>query len=136
MKKTLFTLLLIILVSISFGQVTKFKSSAIASKFKNESTGNWSKWSEFEKTEVLITIDLTNDRIKIFSKKEQIYDIIKYFEKVTDSDGDDTLEFQCVNEDGLKCHLRFVVLNSNNGRRQLYIDFSDMMWVYNIYRLD
>lgn len=136
MRKTLFALLLTTLVSISFAQVTKFKSSGFATKFKNEYSGNWGKWSDFKETEVLITIDLTNERIKIFSKKEQVYDIIKYFDKETDSDGDETIEFQCVNEDGLKCHVRFVILNSQNGRRQLYVDFSDVMWVYNIYRLD
>jgi hypothetical protein len=135
-KKIYFAFLFILVTNSSFGQLTKFKSSSYTSKFKNENTGNWSKWSELEKTEVLITIDITNERIKIFSKKEQVYDIIKYYDKQTDSDGDETMQFQCVNEDGLKCYVRFVILNSQNGRRQLYIDFADLMWVYNIYKLD
>ena len=135
-RKLLFVLLFTALTFSAVAQVTKFKSTSYATKFKNETTGKWGKWSEFEKTEVLITIDLTNERIKIFSKAEQEYDIIKYYEKVTDDEGDETLQFHCVNEDGLKCFVRFVILNSQNGRRQLYVDFADMMWVYNIYKLD
>ena len=132
-------LLCMFLSALSFqavAQITKFKSTSFATKFKNEYSGSWSKWSEFEKTEVLITIDLNNERIKVFSKVEQVYDIIKYYEKETDQDGDETLQFQCVNEDGLKCNVRFVILNSQNGQRQLYVDFADMMWVYNIYKLN
>ncbi len=135
-KNIFLTLLFIFVTNILFGQLTKFKSSTYTSRFKSEKTGNWSKWAELEKTEVLITIDLTNERIKIYSKKEQVYDIIKYYDKETDNDGDETLQFNCVNEDGLKCNVRFVILNSQNGRRQLYIDFADLMWVYNIYKLD
>lgn len=136
LNEIIFGLIFFSLAFSSSGQITKFKSTGYATKFKNEYTGKWGEWSEFEKTEVLITVDVKNDRIKIFSKKEQIYDIIKYYEKTTDTDGDETLQFHCVNEDGLKCFVRFVVLNSQNGRRQLYVDFADMMWVYNIYKLD
>jgi hypothetical protein len=136
MKKLLFAILFTLLANTLIAQVTKFKSTSYAFKTKNEYTKKWSKWSAFEETEVLITIDLTNERIRIFSKKEQVYDIIKYYDKETDSDGDETLQFLCVNEDGLKCFVRFVVLNSQNGKRQLYVDFADMMWVYNIYKLD
>ncbi len=120
----------------SFGQVIKFKSTSFSSKYKNESTSKWSTWSKLEETEVLITIDLDDQRIKVFSKSEQEYDIIKYFDKEIDSDGDETLKFHCVNEDGRKCYVRFVILHSKDGQRQLYIDFADLMWMYNIYKLD
>lgn len=135
-KNLLFALLFILVTNIAFGQLTKFKSTSYAIKFKNENTGYWGKWSDLEETEVLITVDLTNDRIKIFSKKEQVYDIIKYYPLETDRDGDEIFRFYCINEDALKCFVRLVTLNSKNGRRQLYVDFSDMMWYYNIYRLD
>ena len=135
-KKIAFISVLLCLSFFSMGQVTKFKSTSFATKIFNESTSHWGKWSEPEETEVLLTIDITNERIRIFSKEEQVYDIIKFYKKETDNDGDETMKFQCVNENGLKCHVRFVVLNSKNGQRQLYIDFSNMMWMYNIYNLD
>src|SRR5574343_1264489 len=130
-KNLLLVITLLLITNMSFGQLTKYKSTSYAVSFKNESTGEWGKWSDFEKTEVLITLDLTNDRIKVFSKQEQVYDIIKYYDKETDGDGDDTFKFHCVNEDGHKCFVRFVIRNSQNGKRQRYVDFSDMMWVYN-----
>jgi hypothetical protein len=132
-------ILIIVFLTISihcYSQVTKFKTTSLSIKTKNEYSQKWTKWSEPENADILITIDLTNERIKIFSNEEQVYDIIKYYEKDIDSDGDETLSFQCINKDGLKCIVRFVILKSQNSRRQLYIDFSDMMWVYNIYNLD
>lgn len=125
-----------LLINTSIGQVTKFKTTSYSSKFKVENSSSWSKWEKLENTDILITMDFTNDRIKIFSKKEQVYDIIKYYDKETDSDGDITNQFQCVNEDGIKCIVRLVLLNSKNGQRQIYIDFADIMWMYNIYKLD
>ena len=125
-----------LLINTSIGQVTKFKTTSYSSKFKVENSSSWSKWEKLENTDILITMDFTNDRIKIFSKKEQVYDIIKYYDKETDSDGDITNQFQCVNEDGLKCIVILVLLNSKNGQRQIYIDFADIMWMYNIYKLD
>jgi hypothetical protein len=134
--KPILTAFLVMISVFCFSQVTKFKTTSISLKTKNESTRKWTKWSEPDKVEILISIDLTNERIKIFSKVDQVYDIIKYYDKETDTDGDETLSFQCVDQDGLKCIVRFVVLNSQSGRRQLYVDYSDMMWMYNIYKLD
>lgn len=130
------TILLVFFTSITLAQVTKFRTNSFSMKTKNEKTKQWTKWSEAEKADILITIDIENNRIKIFSKGEQVYDIIKYYEKVTDDEGDETIQFQCVNEDGLKCIVRFVILNSREGRRQLYVDFADVMIVYSIYKLD
>ena len=134
--KPILTILLLTVSVFSYSQVTKFKTTSYASKSKNVSTNNWTKWSEPSDTEILISKDLTNERIKIFSKEEQVYDIIKYYDKDTDSDGDETLSFQCVDVDGIKCIVRFVILNSQNGRKQIYIDYNNIMWMYNIYNLE
>jgi len=135
-KSVCICIILIILSLNTFSQVTKYKSTSFSFKTKNENTLRWSKWSEPESAEILITIDLTSDRIKIFSEEEQVYDIIQYYKMTTDVDDDETLKFQCVNEDGLKCFVRFVILKSQNGRKQLYVDFADMSWMYNIYKMD
>jgi hypothetical protein len=81
-------------------------------------------------------MDIDKDRITIYSKETQIYDVAENEGKTTDSDGDDFWSFYCVNEDGLTCRVRLAKLNSQNGRNQLYIDFNDMKWVYNLYSLD
>lgn len=135
-KHLLLTLFFACIISFSFGQVTKCKATGCSYKTKNEYTKKWSDWSDLQEVDILITIDFKNDRIKVFSKKDQVYDIIKYYEKETDDENDETFKYLCVNEDGLKCYVRLVKLNSRGGRRQLYVDFSDMMLLYNIYVLD
>jgi hypothetical protein len=94
----------------------------------------WSKWSEWENSSVLIVINTETERITIYSKATQIYDIVEYEGKERDYDGDTTLSCYCVNKDGLTCRIRLVG-NPQIGRNQLYVDFDDMSWVYNVYNI-
>ena len=119
----------------AFGQVYKLKSTSFSSKYKINDY-RWSEWSEATESSVLITFDLNKERITIYSKTTQVYDIAEYEGKTTDEDGDDFYSYYCVNEDGLTCRVRLAKLNSQNGRNQVYVDFSDMRWMYNVYSLD
>ncbi|WP_425638214.1 hypothetical protein ACPUEN_02270 [Algoriphagus yeomjeoni] len=134
--KSIFLLGFIILVTnLTYGQVYKLKTTSVAFKTKVNDY-KWSDWSEWEETSVLVVMDIDKDRFTIYSKETQVYDVAEDEGKTTDSDGDDTWSFYCVNEDGLTCRVRLVRLNSQNGRNQLYVDFNDMKWVYNLYSLD
>ena len=130
--------LIIFLLTLSttgFGQVYKLKSTSLSSQYKvNEY--KWSGWSEFEECNVLITIDINKDRITIYSKETQVYDIAEFEGETTDEDGDDFTSFYCVNEEGLTCRVRLAKLNSQDGLLQIYVDFDDLKWVYNVYSLD
>ena len=95
-----------------------------------------SEWSEWNETTVLITIDLSKDRITIYSKETQVYDIAKNEDESYDNDGDMTLSLYCVDKAGLTCRIRLVKLISQNDRNQLYVDYDDLKWVYNVYLLD
>jgi hypothetical protein len=128
-------LVLLTLSSAAFGQVYKMKSSSFASKYQINDY-KWSEWSEASESSVLITIDLNKQRITIYSQTKQVYDIAENEGKTTDDDGDDFYSYYCVNEDGLTCRIRLAKLNSQNGRNQIYVDFSDMKWMYNVYSLD
>lgn len=130
--------LILVLMTFSattFSQVYKLKSTSFSSKHKINDY-RWSEWSEATETSVLITVDLNKDRITIYSKTTQVYDIAEYEGKTTDDDGDDISSFYCVNQDGSTCRVKLVKLNSRNGRNQIYVEFSDMKWVYNVYSLD
>lgn len=130
--------LMIVLLTFSataFGQVYKLKSTSFSSKYKINDY-RWSEWSEATESSVLITFDLNKERITIYSKTTQVYDIAEYEGKTTDEDGDDFYSYYCVNEDGKTCRVRLAKLNSQNGRNQVYVDFSDMKWMYNVYSLD
>jgi hypothetical protein len=137
LKTNLITIFFFFTFSICYSQVTKFKTNSGYTKFFNENAQKWKEWEKLTNAvDILITLDMTNERIKIFSQSEQVYDIIKYYEKKTDSDGDDTISFQCVDQDGLKCKIRFLILNSEDGKKQLYVDYADMVILYNIYNLN
>lgn len=136
MKNLFISFIFLIITQIAFGQVIKFKSTGVAITVKDEVTQEWEDWSKMQPAEVLIVLDVDNERIKIYSKKEQTYDVIGGGEPSTDSDGDLTLEFVCINEDGIKCTVSLVTLYSQNNREQLYINFADTRFVYNINTLE
>lgn len=126
---------IILMTNLAYGQVYKLKTTSVAFKTKVNDY-QWSDWSEWEEASILVVMDIDKDRFTIYSKETQVYDVAEDEGKTTDSDGDDTWSFYCVNEDGLTCRVRLVKLNSQNGRNQLYVDFNDMKWVYNLYSLD
>jgi hypothetical protein len=134
MKKSFAIFIFLVFINICNAQVLKFRS--YSSSFKSNGTYGWTKWSEPTENNILIVLDLDKNRVSIYSKETQIYDIYKSYEKVTDSDGDYIFEYACVDADGLRCHVRWVKLNSQNGRIQVYVDFSDMMWMYNVNLLE
>lgn len=119
----------------AFGQVYKLKSTSYSSKYKVNDY-RWSDWAEWEESNVLITIDINKDRITIYSKLTQVYDIAENEGETFDNDGDITLSLFCVDKDGLTCRIRLVKLISQDGRNQLYVDYDDLKWVYNVFSLD
>lgn len=117
------------------GQVYKLKATSFSSKIKVNDY-SWGEWAEWSESSVLITIDLNKDRITIYSKETQIYDIAENEGESYDSDGDKFLSFYCIDKEGLTCRVKLAQLLSQNGRRQLYVNYDDMKWVYDVYILD
>ena len=77
-------------------------------------------------------INTDNDTFTIYSSQIQQYDIYKYGDQgVSDGQDGKLWYFDCVNEDGLRCAVRLRI--QSDGARQLYVDFSDASWVYNVY---
>jgi hypothetical protein len=130
-------LLFIILFAVStsaIGQVYKLRTTEFASKYQINNY-RWSEWTEWKDASILIVINLKKERITIYSKETQIYDIIEDEGQKTDSEGNKTYSLFCVNADGVTCRVRLRA-PAKNGRMQLYVDFKDMMWVYNVYFVD
>src|SRR6187551_2396243 len=124
------TILLLTVSATLFGQVYKLKSTSFSSCYRIDNY-NWSKWTETEEASALITFDVTNDRITIYSKVTQVYDIAEYEGKTTDKDGDDTYSYYCVDKDGVTCRVRWFVLTSQDRSMQLYVNYKDVGWLYN-----
>lgn len=117
-------------------EVIKCKAYGFSYQYNKPKTGISGAWASWTDTDILITIDIDHERIRIFSENEQDYTIIQFFGEKIDRDGDKILTFSCVNEEGIKCNIRIVKLLSKDGTSQLYVDFSNITWVYNFYRIN
>ena len=131
MKKFLLALLMVLgVATVANAQVTKYRATSFSYKMQ-QSNGSWTDWSSWESSSVLIVVNTNNDSVQIYSKETQEFDILKVVSDWhNDGDGGQQFEVACVDKDGLRCHMRFRKLNS--GDMQLYVDYSDCMYVYNI----
>lgn len=136
MKKflTVFSIMLCMMcmtVSAQNTQVYKATSYAFAEIYYGDY--NWSDWS---KCNIQIVFSMSNDIVTIYSKKKQTYkivDVLNDGEVVTDYTGGQTLGFVVIDQDYDKGHMRLRV--ESNGNSQIYIDFNDVAWVYNVIRI-
>ena len=113
-------------------QTYYYKTYEFAIKFKS-SYGVWGNWSDWEKSNIVLTIDMDQDVITVFSQQKQIYKVIEYLGSYTDESGGKQLKYYVIDQDGDLGHVR--LRNEKNGNSQIYIDFNDVMWVYNVKRM-
>lgn len=127
-----------ILIVIMFGlfcvgavqaQTQWFKATELAIKVVNN--GNWTKWSDWESVDINIKFDLSNDLIIIYSQEIQIYKVLEQVKSPYDSNGTQ-VKFKVLDQDYDKGFLRLRV--ENNGNSQIYVDYADISWVYNVIR--
>lgn len=127
-----------ILIIIMFGlfcigatqaQTQWFKATELAIKVVNN--GNWTKWSDWESVDINIKFDLSNDLIIIYSQEIQIYKVLEQVKSPYDSNGTQ-VKFKVLDQDYDKGFLRLRV--ENNGNSQIYVDYADISWVYNVVR--
>lgn len=110
-------------------QVWNYKSTEFAIK-STDIYGNWSEWSDWQKSDCLIILDGINDKVTIYSPKTQIYRITSIAKKSIDTDGCIQTSFDVKDQDGDNGTIRFRI--TTNKILQLYIDFANIAWVYNI----
>src|SRR5688572_25536187 len=79
-------------------QVYDFKATSYSVAEKNDK-GQWGKWSNFENSTVIITVDGKKDRVVVGSKEIQLYKIISYGEKIV-TQNEETIPLDCVDNDG------------------------------------
>ena len=132
MKTKLITFFALFVTLISTSQIVKFKITAMSTRDYNDKLERWNDWKEFVDADILGLMDGENDRIKLFFEKTQTYDIIKDLGSSIDSDGDETVEWECISENGYKCGVKLVLLNSQNAQRQLYVVFNNYVLAYNL----
>lgn len=95
----------------------------------------WAEWSEWTPIDVNIVINPKKEKVTIYLKQKEVYRIDSASESYFDFDGDPTLDIFCFDRKNVYCRLRFVRLDSVDGRNQLYVDYDNLMIVYNLYVL-
>lgn len=127
MKKVLL-FLLFFMPLVSNAQVYYYRTTAFCMKIY--SGGYWSDWSDWEPSDIKVKIDTDNDQIIVYSPAVQVYDIIKYVKTYEDNGGGQQMEFVVIDQDYDKGNVRLRM--APDGTPQLYIDFADIMWAYNL----
>ena len=127
-----------ILIVIMFGlfcvgavqaQTQWFKATEFAVRVVDN--GRWTKWADWESVDINIKFDLSNDLIIIYSQETQIYKVLEQVKSPYDSNGTQ-VKFRVLDQDYDKGFLRLRV--ENNGNSQIYVDYADISWVYNVVR--
>jgi hypothetical protein len=113
----------------TIAQVYSYRTTEFAYKEVN-SYGNWTNWSSWEPSNIPMTIDFDNDFVIIYSTTKQVYKIIEYVRNYTDDSGGTQIEYRFIDQDGDRGTMRLRI--ERNGNSQIYIEFSNIMWVYNI----
>ena len=90
-----------------------------------------SDFDPWERVNIPIVFNLTTDQIIIYSQRTQTYYIYKS-ETYTSNEGRQAVRFYFVDQDLDKGSCRLVI--RKDGTSQIYIDFANISWVYNVIR--
>ena len=129
---------LIILMAMLFGAANKadaqtlyFKTYQFAIKYKTNY--GWTDWSDWKESDMKLKIDLDDDLIVIYSPNVQVYKVLRHEGNYTDDSGGKQIKFYAIDQDDDYGYVRLRV--EKNGNSQVYVDFNDVMWVYNVRRV-
>lgn len=92
----------------------------------------WTDYSKPTRCDVPIVIDTDEDLVTIYSARPQIYNIVRYVGSGYDNDGDYVIKFQFIDQDYDQGTMRLIERRS--GNHEVYIDFSNISWVYSVTR--
>lgn len=133
MKKFLIVMLLSFVGLFTSAESLWFRAYNYAIKYKTEyNRNNSSGWSAYEKCNVNIEFKMDEDMIIIYSNKTQIYAIYEDAGEYTDREGGKQQGYYVIDQDYDKGMIRLRI--ARDGTSQLYVDFNDVGWVYNVVR--
>ncbi|MGL2965452.1 hypothetical protein [Flavobacterium sp. XGLA_31] len=115
----------------SHAQPIRFKTSSVSFTDKKED-GSWNEWSEFVPANVLITLDPKKDLILVNSAEVQSFKIKAYGE-IQDTDEVNIVPFECMDNKFSKCTIFIITKKKENNRMQIYINYNEVKFVYNVY---
>lgn len=131
MKKYLLILLCFISIS-GYAQVQWYRTTQYAEATIINSRYYWGDW---ESSNMRLCIDIGNDQIIVYSPRIQIYQVYGVYnngQPYVDDSGGTNIKFYVIDQDYDRGNIRLRV--EKNGNSQIYIDFSNVAWVYNVVR--
>ena len=134
MKQRINTILMTLVMMLFTSSVNARTNDNVQYYKAYQYTQKMSYQSEFDawsKVEIPIVFNLTTDQIIIYSQRKQTYYIYKY-EKYISNEGRQAVRFYFINQDSDRGSCRLVI--RADGTSQIYIDFSNISWVYNVVR--
>lgn len=115
---------------LSNAQTYKFQTSGYSVLQKNEK-GKWGDWSELDLINIPITLDTSKHRIVVYTPMLQLYNILSYAE-IEEKKTDIIYSFECKDENGDACTLMIITRKQQGNRKQLYINYENRIYLYNI----
>lgn len=129
-----YILAIIMMLTMSFTTVSAqnimwFKTTAYAQAIIINGKYYWGDW---QGSSMDVCISLVSDKIIIYSPTTQIYKVIASYNAYIDSSGGRQVKFKVIDQDNDVGYIRLRI--ERNGNSQIYVDFSNVAWVYNVVR--
>lgn len=121
MKKFLFILMLLFTTTLSYSQT--YYTDYMSRMIKVDSC--WTDWTDWE--QCFTEIEITKDSIVVYD--EDVYIIQGQLEDEIDENSVTSI-YKAINKKGDRVQIRLRI--QCNGIKQLYIDFKNKIWVYNL----
>lgn len=118
-------------ITFASAQVYKFKATSF-SVLEKDDKNNWGKWTDPEQSTAIISLDGKKDRLVIGTKEIQVYKILNYGQKVA-TEFDETIALDCADLSGKPCTILVVTRKNQAERKQFYVNYEDVKFVYNVY---
>lgn len=129
MKKIVLILGLLLSFSIMYSQEIEYYSNFTSYKRLVEKD-KWTDWTDWREYYVEIVFDTDSNTITIYDEDiEKVYKIHPTYEKSEDCNSI-TIRYKVVESENNCLYIRF--RNQNDGVKQLYLDYKDLVYVYNL----
>jgi hypothetical protein len=130
MKKLLILLLLLINTTL-FGQsVVKLRANSFCEK--HTVYGQWTEFTSWKETNILIVIDGDKQRVTVYSAQTQTYDIITNDGLSLSEFGERTQNYTCIDENGVQCRMRVIERSQSTN---IIFDFANIIFCYNVHEI-